>query len=223
MSVPFDRTAVSALTRTTTTATATVVSTAALKEGQFVLIEGALPDAYNGMKSIHIVNATTFTYAIDNDAAITSPASINTLDVTSIYYRGAAAPYVPFLGQTGPYRLPAVSYHSTALEDNVAVVAEGRTVTSFYGTTVATVDRFIYVFDSATIPADGNLVTQTAIPGLKWQIIEAFANDNFYIDVPTQGTRFKRGVSIAVSLSGDPTTFVKVAADEYHYDLEFHS
>ena len=87
MSVPFDRTAITSITTTGTTATVTVVSTALLTSGNLVLIEGANQDEYNGMKSITVASGTTFTFVVDSGT--TTPAT------GTMYYRLAGAAAAP--------------------------------------------------------------------------------------------------------------------------------
>ena len=67
-----DSNSVSSLTSSGTTATAAVASTAALSNGESVIISGASPSAYNGMYAITVVDGTHFSYTF---AGGTSPAT----------------------------------------------------------------------------------------------------------------------------------------------------
>jgi hypothetical protein len=69
---PFCPTAISSLTFSGTTATATVASTTNLTSGQTYPITGATPSAYNGSYVITVTSSTTFTYTF---AGGTSPAT----------------------------------------------------------------------------------------------------------------------------------------------------
>lgn len=63
---------VTSLTSSSTTATAQVASTAALSNGQSIIIAGATPSAYNGTYSITVIDSTHFSYTF---AGGTSPAT----------------------------------------------------------------------------------------------------------------------------------------------------
>lgn len=59
---------ISGITRSSTTATATVASTAALRTGDSVRVMGADQADYNGYKTITVAGGTTFTFTVDDGA-----------------------------------------------------------------------------------------------------------------------------------------------------------
>jgi hypothetical protein len=59
---------ISGITRSTTTATATVASTATLQTGDYVRIMGADQADYNGYKLVAVASGTTFTFTVDDGA-----------------------------------------------------------------------------------------------------------------------------------------------------------
>lgn len=78
-------TSVSSITQTGGTATATVADTSSLVTGNYVWIQGAGVEAYNGTKQITVTGGTTFTFAIDSGTA--SPAG-GTITATFVVING---------------------------------------------------------------------------------------------------------------------------------------
>lgn len=77
---------IGSLTRSGTTATATVSSTASLTTGQTVNVvgvTGASNADYNGPKVITVVNGTAFSYAVDSTVSATAPGTITYNDAWS--------------------------------------------------------------------------------------------------------------------------------------------
>ena len=77
--------AVSTLTQTAGTATCTTSATHNLKTNDYVYIEGASPQAYNGTHQITVTGGSTFTFTIDSGTS--SPAT-GTIKVTLVLIHG---------------------------------------------------------------------------------------------------------------------------------------
>jgi hypothetical protein len=60
---------ISSITNSTTTATLTTASAHGLSTGNFVVVSGASPSAYNGEYAITVTGSTTFTYTMASDPA----------------------------------------------------------------------------------------------------------------------------------------------------------
>lgn len=203
MSVPFDVTTITSITRSGSTATATVASTATLYTGQTVLIYGAVQTAYNGVFNITVANGTTFTFTVVGTP--TTPATT----LTALGFRGGGNPFQPLLN--GPQEAWVIDYHSAALENSALLKNGPGTLSSFYGANAATAGCWIMLFDSLTLPPDGTAPL----------ILDASAaEDNFYVDVPEGGIRFANGIYAAASSTAATLT---VKSDSMtHFDALFH-
>lgn len=71
---------ISSITRVTTTATLTTATAHGLSTGNFVIVSGASPSAYNGEYAITVTSSTTFTYTM-----ATTPGSSATTVGTYVY------------------------------------------------------------------------------------------------------------------------------------------
>lgn len=203
MSVVFDTTTITGITRSGSTATATIASTASLYTGQTVLIYGAVQTAYNGVFNITVVNGTTFSFTVVGTP--TTPATT----LTALGFRGGGNPYQPLLN--GPQAAWVVAYHSAALEDSALLKNGPGSLTSFYGTNVSATGGWIMLFDSLTLPANGAVpIAEVAVGG----------QDNFYIDVPEGGIRFATGIYAAASSTGN--ILAVRTDDQTHFDAAFH-
>lgn len=100
---------VSGITRSSTTATATVASTASLATGDTVRIMGADQQGYNGYKTITVAGGTTFTFACDDGDEATASGTITARQaIASLVVNGT----LDLSNDSRPVDVAAITYGS---------------------------------------------------------------------------------------------------------------
>jgi type IV pilus assembly protein PilY1 len=228
--------AISSLTRSGTTATATVPSTAALSTGDYVTIAGATQPEYNGVFAITIIDATHFSYVISG-APVTPATGAKTFTTGSTYCRAGnnIGPCTQTLQQNLNYTSPpffASSFNRLTYNPNVTylppVKADGTPFTVAGSTDAngnyaytaalwgsASVQRDAYGAMFATATKD-NLSAKVSVPlycNTTWPLDTTYGDANGeYLAGAGAWCRINGTAYDASALSGAPAV-----ADDYNY------
>lgn len=192
----------SALSQSAGTATCTVAAHGYVT-GDKIYIVNALPDAYNGLKSITVVDANTFTFPID--AGTASPATLGSAARVSRVGRAVAAGNLT--QAAGVATCNTVQDHGLAT--GMAAHIEGATPSDYNGRKVVTVidaNTFTFPIDSGvSSPATGTITATRGAMDVDW--------DSGEVDSIMENVQADGGSPMEADLANQPIVVIEQRDD----------